>query len=273
MKTHNLAAALASAIAAGVILHHGSASADALDAIKARGTLVVGTKADYRPFGLRDASGAIVGFEPDLAKDIANRLGVKLELVPVVATNRISLLTEGKLDLVIATMNITPERRKLVDFIEPAYYASGVNALAPKSQHLHVWQQLRGRPVCMIEGAFYNAEIKQRYDPVIVSFKSTNEVYSALKGGTCVAVAYDDTAIIGQLQNPEWQDYEMPFSSILVEPWGMAVRLGETRFEELLSNLIKEWHRTGRVQELEKTWHIPASAFADEMHRRYLENQ
>ena len=165
MKKHKFAAAGAIAIAAGMILHHGSAGADALDAIKARGTLIVGTKADYRPFGFRDASGAIVGFEPDLAKDVANKLGVKLELVPVVASNRISLLTEGKLDLVIATMNVTPERRKLVDFIEPAYYASGVNALALKSQHLHVWQQLRGKPVCMIEGAFYNAEIEQRYAP------------------------------------------------------------------------------------------------------------
>jgi len=273
MKKHNLAAALAAALAAGVILHHGSAAADALDTIKARGTLIVGTKADYRPFGFRDASGAIVGFEPDLARDVANKLGVKLELVPVVATNRIPLLTEGKLDLVIATMNDTAERRKLADFIEPGYYASGVNILAPKSQHLHVWQQLRGKPVCMIEGAFYNTEIKQRYAPDILSFKYTNEIYSALKQGTCLAVVYDDTAIIGQLQSPDWQDFEMPLLSILVEPWGMAVRLDEARFEQLLSDLVKEWHRTGRIQRLEKEWHIPASGFADEMHRRYLENQ
>ena len=273
MSRLNLIAAVASAIAAGVILHHGSAAADVLDGIKARGTLIVGTKADYRPFGFRDASGAIVGFEPDLAKDVAKKLGVKLELVPVVATNRLTLLAEGKLDLVIATMNDTPERRKLVDVIEPAYYASGVNILALKSQRFHIWQQLRGKPVCMIEGAFYNAEIKERYAPEILSFKSTDEVYSALKQGTCVAFAYDDTAIIGQLQNPEWQDYEMPLSSILVEPWVMAVKLGETRFEQLLSDLIKAWHRTGRMQPLEKEWHIPASAFADEMHQRYLENQ
>ena len=273
MSRLNVVAAIASAIAAGAILHHGSASADVLDTIKARGTLIVGTKADYRPFGFRDGSGAIVGFEPDLAKDVAAKLGVKLELVPVVATNRLPLLTEGKLDLVIATMNDTPERRKLADLVQPAYYASGVNILAPKSQRFHIWQQLRAKPVCMIEGAFYNAEIKARYAPEILSFKSTNDVYSALKQGTCVAVAYDDTAIIGQLQNPEWQDYEMPLSSILVEPWVMAVRLGDVGFEQLLSDLIKAWHRSGRIQALEKEWQIPASAFADEMHRRYLENQ
>ena len=54
--------------------------AQTLDKIKQRGVLVVGTKADYKPFGFRDPSGAIVGFEPDLAKDVADRLGVRLEM-------------------------------------------------------------------------------------------------------------------------------------------------------------------------------------------------
>ena len=96
-----------------------AASADALDDIKKKGVLVVGTKADYRPFGYLDPSGKIVGFEPDLAADVAKRLGVKLELVPVVASNRIQFLQQGKIDMMIATMSDTPERRKIVDIIEP----------------------------------------------------------------------------------------------------------------------------------------------------------
>src|SRR5215471_15086455 len=87
---------------AAVYLAVGQAYADALDQITAKGILVVGTKADYQPFGFRDESGAIVGFEPDLAHDVADALGVKLELIPVVSSNRIPLLVEGKLDLIIA---------------------------------------------------------------------------------------------------------------------------------------------------------------------------
>ena len=90
-----------------------------LDDIKKKGTLIVGTKADYRPFGFLDPSGKIVGFEPDLAADVAKRLGVKLELVPVVASNRMQFLQQGKIDLMIATMSDTPERRKIVDIVEP----------------------------------------------------------------------------------------------------------------------------------------------------------
>src|SRR6478735_6935696 len=95
-------------IAAGLFALEGQrANADDLATIRQRGTLVVGVKADYRPFGFRSPSGEIVGIEPALAADVAQSLGVKLELVPVVASNRIQFLQQGKIDLIIATMNGT----------------------------------------------------------------------------------------------------------------------------------------------------------------------
>ena len=246
------------------------ARAGSLDDIRARGTLVVGTKADYQPFGFRDGSGAIVGFEPDLAREIAKVLGVSLKLVPVVASTRVVLLNSGDIDLVIATMNDTPERRKQVDFVEPSYYASGVNVLAPKSANLHVWQQLRDKPVCSVEGSFYLAEIKDRYGPDLHLYKDTNQVYAAVRSGECFA-AYDDAALVGQLQLAEWQDYEMPLRSILVQPWGMAVKPGNTELAAFVGDLVKKWHADGHIEQVEKTWKIPPSVFAEEMHRRYAD--
>jgi hypothetical protein len=99
-------------IAAAILLVAGPAAAQTLDKIKQRGVLVVGSKADYKPFGFRDPAGNIVGFEPDLGRDVAERLAVKLELEPVVSSNRMQFLQQGKIDLMIATMNDTPERRK-----------------------------------------------------------------------------------------------------------------------------------------------------------------
>jgi polar amino acid transport system substrate-binding protein len=249
----------------------GGARAGTLDDIRARGTLVVGAKADYRPFGFRNDADAIVGFEPDLAAEIAKALGVSLKLVPVVASNRVALLNSGDIDIVIATMNDTPERRKQVDFVEPSYYASGVNVLAPKAAHLHVWQELRGKPVCTVEGSFYIAELKDRYAPDLHLYKDTNQVYAAVKSGECVA-AYDDAAIIGQLQKPDWQDYEMPLRSILVQPWGMAVKQGNAELATFVGDVVKKWHAAGHIEELEKKWGIPPSVFAEQMHRRYADS-
>jgi polar amino acid transport system substrate-binding protein len=244
--------------------------AGSLDDIRARGTLVVGTKADYQPFGFRNDAGAVVGFEPDLAAEIAAALGVGLKLVPVVATTRMVMLQAGDIDLVIATMNDTPERRQQVDFVEPSYYASGLNVLAPKSLRLHVWQELRGKPVCTVEGSFYVDELRERYDPDLRLYKDTNQVYAAVKAGDCIA-AYDDAAIVGQLQKAEWRDYEMPLRSILPQPWGMAVKRGNTDLAAFVGTLVKKWHATGHIEALEKTWRIPPSVFAQEMHRRHAD--
>ena len=60
-----------------------------------------------------------LGFEPDIAKLVADKLGVKLELEPVVSSNRMQFLQQGKIDLMIATMNDKPDRRQLVGIIEP----------------------------------------------------------------------------------------------------------------------------------------------------------
>src|ERR1700735_625662 len=69
--------------AAAVMAAANPAPAQTLDKIKKDGVLIVGTKADYKPFGFRDPSGAIIGFEPGLAKEVAGRLHVKVHIEPV----------------------------------------------------------------------------------------------------------------------------------------------------------------------------------------------
>jgi len=259
---------LTSVVALG-LLAPGLASADAMQDIKSKGTLVVGTKPDYRPFGFLDPSGKIIGFEPDLAADIAKRLGVKLELVPVVASNRIQFLQQGKIDVMIATMSDTPERRKIVDILDPNYYGSGTNVLAKKSDGVKSWDQLRGKKICLIQGAFYNKELQEKYGVEGVAFPGTAEAYAALKNGNCVGFAYDDTAIVGELQKAEWGTYEMPLDSLLPVPWGMAVKQGEKAFADFLSKTITEWHKTGFITQLETKWGVKNTTFAKDMSAKY----
>src|SRR3974390_605899 len=90
-----------------------------LEDIRARGVLIVGTKADYAPFGYRDAQGNIVGIEPDLAAELARRLQVSLKIEPVLSSERIPALQAGKVDVIIATLGISEERRKLAGIIDP----------------------------------------------------------------------------------------------------------------------------------------------------------
>jgi polar amino acid transport system substrate-binding protein len=255
--------AIAGMIVVSWVVSAGSLAAQTLDKIRERGVLVVGTKADYKPFGFRDPTGAIIGFEPDLAKDVADRLGVKLQLEPVVSANRMQFLQQGKIDLMIATMNVTEERRKTVGILDPSYYASGVNVFANRKAGLKRWEQLKDQKVCGIQGAFFNKYVAEKYGADIVAFRGQQEAETALAQGNCIAWLYDDTAFAERLADPKWTGYEMPLETILTEPWGAAVRLEERDgpWGQFMAKTIADWHRSGKLVALEKKWSIAPSAF------------
>lgn len=244
-----------------------AAAADVLDDIKKRGKLVVGVKADYKPFGFRDPSGKIIGLEPDLAEDVAKKLGVTLELIPVVSANRMEFLGQGKIDLMIATMSDKPERRKVVQVIEPLYYSDAVSVLLKKGSGLAKWEDLKGKKLCGTTGAFYNKDVAQKYGAEIISFDGSEKPLLALKNGDCVGYLYDQTFVAGKLTDDEWKGgYESPLPGILETPWAIAVKTGETAFQKVMEDLHKEWMKTGRIVELEKKWGVPPTDYAKRMH-------
>ncbi len=245
------------------------ARADDLATIKQRGTLIVGVKADYPPFGFRAPSGQIEGIEPALAADVAKSLGVKLQLVPVVAANRMQFLEQGKIDLMLATLTDTPERRRVIDIVQPDYYASGFNIMVPKSMNLTSWDELKGKPVCGIQGAYYNKEAAERLGMQVIAFTGTAEALTALKQGRCVGLLYDDTSIEGNLLQPEWHAYDMPLESQDAKPWGLAVRLGQPEWSAYMSKMAEKWAKDGTILQLESQNHIKPSKFAADMHKKY----
>lgn len=244
------------------------ALADELQTIKSKGILVVGVKADYPPFGYLSPSGQNIGIEPEMAEDIAKRLGVKVQFVPVVAANRIQFLQQGKIDLLIATMNDTPARAKIVDIIHPDYYASGYNVMVPDTVKLTSWKQLKGVPVCAIQGAFYNKEVAEKYGAETVAFTGVAEALTAMRQGRCDAFLYDDTAIEGKIQDPAWKNYDMPLESQDAQPWGMAIKQGEPALDSFLSQTITDWNKSGYILSLETKYGIKHSAFAEEAHNK-----
>jgi polar amino acid transport system substrate-binding protein len=172
-------------------------------------------------------------------------------------------LQQGKIDLMLATMNVTDERRKTVGIIEPSYYASGVNVFVNRKVALKRWEQLKDQKICGIQGAFYNKYVAEKYGADIVAFRGQNEAETALQQGNCVGWVYDDTAFQERLADPKWAAFEMPLETILTEPWGAAVRLEERDgpWGQFIAKTIADWHRGGKLIEIEKKWGISPSAF------------
>lgn len=262
---------LVGAVVAAGLLWIGAtrAQADDLATIKQRGTLIVGVKADYPPFGFRSPTGEIIGIEPALAADVAKSLGVKLELVPVVAANRMQFLEQGKIDLMIATLTDTPERAKIIGIVHPNYYAAGYNIMVPKSMNLKSWDELKGKPVCGIQGSYYNKASAEKFGLQVIAFTGTAEALTALQQGRCVGLLYDDASIEGILLQSAWAAFEMPLQSQDPQPWAVAVRLGQPEWAAFMSKTAERWAKDGTIVQLEKQYHIKASQFAADMHKKY----
>ncbi len=254
---------------------HWATADNRLTLIKQRGDLIVGIKSDYPPLGMINDQGELVGLEADLAKDMASRLGVELILVAVNSSNRIQKVQDGSIDLIIATMGDTVERRNLAGLLEPNYYASGVNVLLPRNSNVKTWNDLRGHSICMTDGAYYNRTLVERYLFAPVVFKGTRDAALALKEGRCVGWAYDDLAFSLWLKRDaeRWQDFIMPLPSILVAPWAIAVRSDEkeTEWGRFVSSVIEDWHRSGFLIELQAAWGMAPSSYLEEQRKIWLQ--
>ena len=239
--------------------------------VMADGKLSVGVKADYKPWGFRDESGAIVGMEADMAQDVANAMGVDLELVAVQSSNRMQFLEQGKIDMMIATMSDRPDRRKIVGIPQPNYYTSGTNVMAPKAVGLKEWEDLRGKPVCGKQGAFYNKVVTDRYGVEVIAFTGNAEAKQALRDKKCIAWVYDDSSIMSDLSSGNYNDFEMPLVSEDDNPWALAVPLGEKNcvFGNFMSGITYNWHQSGRLIELEEKWGIQPTQYLVEQHQRF----
>lgn len=244
-----------------------------LDTIKSRDKIIVGVKTDYTPYGFIDKNGNNAGLEIDIARYLATEiLGSenKVEFIPVVASNRIELLKQGKIDLVIATMTITPKRQQQINFSEP-YYAAGTGLLTRKDNGISSWEELKGKKVCGIQGSFYNKDLTEM-GIEMVNFPGTAEAYTALQDGRCLGFAYDNSALVGKLLEPNWsQDWHQGLPVILSQPWGMGIRKGDETLLETVDDAILKMEAAGFVVEGEQKWQIPPTDYVKERRSKALQ--
>ena len=241
----------------------GPAAADRIEKIRERGHLIVGVKADYQPFGFRDSAGRLVGYDVDVARAFAEKIGVSLELVPVTSANRLQKVEKGEIDIAIATLGDTRSRRKLVTMVEPQYYGDGANVLMREESKIDAWSDLRGRALCSIQGSLWSRLAEERLLIKVVALNSTREAGLALQNGHCVGWIYDEVNLLNEMSSGEWEGYKISLPTRFVLPWAVAIAKNEAggALDRLLGDTLASWHRTGFLQNLEKKWSLPPSPY------------
>ncbi|MFY7905701.1 MAG: transporter substrate-binding domain-containing protein [Burkholderiaceae bacterium] len=242
--------------------------ASTLQAIKKRGVLVVGVKKDVPLWGmLNPTTQKLEGLEVDLARDLAKRLGVKLELVGLLTAERLDWLESRRVDVLIATVANTPERRSQMTFVLPHYHASGTSVVARKSEQFSDWSDLRNRRICSRRDAYFNRPVAVKYGADIVALYSAKHALQALRDGRCAGFLYGDTQISALLADPLYKDrYEMALPPINLTPWAVTIhRLDKgSDLEAAVSQVLVQWFREGVISSLQKEWGLHTPAFTRE---------
>lgn len=121
-----------------------TANAASVQEVKARGKVVVGIQGDNAPWGYVNSSGVQDGYDADIAKLFGQELGVTVEFAPLAVANRIPALVTGKVDILFATMAMTEERAKSMQYSKP-YAANIIGLFAPKKDNIKGPADLAGK--------------------------------------------------------------------------------------------------------------------------------
>lgn len=226
-------------------------AADVLSRVICTKTLRVGVRTGYPPFAFEDA-GALRGFEIELARQLAGSLGVAPAFVVVTPANRLAMLGEGRVDVVIATMGHTLQRDREAIFVRPHYYQSQTIVLGRKELEIGGLVKLRGNTVCVTVGNSTNAELSVN-GARLKLFDKASSLVDELRLGGCSLVAQDDSFFAAYLQQPAFAaayDTKFGFAPL---PWGAAVaRDGGERLADVLALSMQQLHVSGALQALAK---------------------
>ncbi len=224
-------------------------NSDQVQAIIERGVLRVGVKQDVPNFGYKNPdSGEFEGLEIDIARKIADELGVDIEFTPVTAQTRGPLLDNGQVDLVIATFTITEERKLLYNFTTP-YYTDAVGFLVNKDSGIKTFTDLNGKTIGVAQGSITRTLISELADKygIAVNFAelgSYPELSVSLRAHRTDAFSVDQSILSGYIgSKSELMDFSFSASD-----YGIVTKLSNKDLRNYLNSLVEKWTSDGSLQ-------------------------
>jgi len=180
-----------------------------LETIKARDKLIVGVFTDKPPFGYVDESGRYVGFDTDIGRELAKSLlgdENKVEFVAVEPASRIPFLQSDKVDLILANMTVTPERKEAVDFTNPNLRVA-VQAIVADGSSVQKLDDLADKTIIVTTGTTADIWLTKNHpDWKLLKFEKNSESLAALANGRGDAYAQDNLILFSWAkQNPGYR--------------------------------------------------------------------
>ena len=241
------------------LLLTGAASADRLDDIKARGTLIVGVSTAIPPFTFQRA-GEIVGYDVDLVRGIAQRIGVKLVLVPVGEADRVKAVQAGKIDLIASTFTRTPQRERDVAFSLDIFNSPQV-MIVDKASGLTSVKQMRGGIFGVLTGRTSDQNIREVVpDAKFVYLDGYASAFAGLRDKTFVAFVADNLVLRTNLVRERDRDrFHFIADFAKARNAGFGMPRNEPALKAAVDRTLLGMEASGEAVKIYDTWFGPNS--------------
>ena len=229
------------------------------DTITERDQIIIGVKSDSYPFGYKTSSGNYEGYDVEIGRIIAkNLLGDrnKVKFVPVTASDRMMKLYSNDVDILIATMSITPKRKEILDFSN-SYYTAGQAILVKKGSKIRHLKDLSGKRVIIVFGSTSEQSLRSGVSNLgILGYKTYDDAYKALKNGRAEALVSDNAILLNYALKDD--SVELLPQLYTKEPYAIAFRK-EKESQSMIkyvNEILNKEARKGTLDKLQEQFEI-----------------
>lgn len=221
----------------------------------AKQELTVGTEKSFPPFVFEE-NGKLVGFEVDLVREIAEEMQIETVFVDIAFDALIPALTTGRIDMIAAGMDITPERLEQIAFSDVYYVSPDAVVVRKTAEGLSEVADLRGMTVAVQFGTAQDQYISRQKQISVLRYQRTDDVLRALLRKEVVAALVEETVAREYLKKEEDFRENLRIAFTLEETAGMAFgfRKDSVAFRESVNGVLWRMIQDGRMDELRQKW-------------------
>jgi polar amino acid transport system substrate-binding protein len=220
--------------------------------IKAAGEITIGTSPDYPPFESIDDDGNIIGFDIDLAKEIAKELGVEAKFVSMGFDSIITAVKNGQVDIGMSSFSVNEERKMSIDFSKP-YISTAQVILVKKDSAITKAEDLEKAVIAVQMGTTGAEAAKELKDVEIKTVEDSNVATMMLDNGSVRAVVIDIAIAKELASRHSFRVLETPLNQ---EETAIVIQKGNDDLKENIDKAIDKIMSDGRYDQIRTKWDV-----------------
>jgi len=228
--------------------------------LSSAGKITIGTKFDQPLFGQKGLDGKPIGFDVEIGKLIAAKLGIaadKIEWVETVSANREPFIQQSRVDIIVATYTINDKRKEVVGFAGPYYEAGQALMVNKDNTSITKPEDVKGKNVCSVTGSTPAATIVEKYGAILVPAATYSACLEPLRNKQVEAITTDNVILAGFVDKEPAAFKLASEETFTKEPYGIGLKKEDTVFRNWINDQLEAFAKDGTYK---KAWEATAGS-------------